>query len=85
MTIWKFTLELKDRQIVMMPKGAKIIAIQEQAGAICLWAIVDPNANLASRMFAIAGTGMPLSSHLGPESHLATVQIGRFVWHVFEG
>jgi hypothetical protein len=82
--IWKFSLDLVDRQTVMMPRGAVVIAAQEQDGRICLWAIVDPKANLTSRMFAIVGTGMPLPSQMGHLLHLATVQLDRFVWHVFE-
>lgn len=85
MTIWKFTLRLVDRQTVMMPRGAKIIAVQEQAGAICLWAIVDPQENKTSRLFTIAGTGHQLPPNAAAINHLGTVQLGAYVWHVFEG
>jgi hypothetical protein len=83
-TIWKFPVELADRQVVRMPAGAALLTSQYQYGRLNLWAEVDPSADLEDRVIAIVGTGNPM-----PEAetvHVATVQQmdGQLVWHVFE-
>ena len=82
-TIWKYHLHLPDDPIVIyMPKGARVLHIGQQAGLIKMWALVDPEADTEKRTFAILGTG-----GAGPEStdlYLGTVQLGSYVWHVFE-
>lgn len=52
-TIWKFTLEVKDIQTLDMPKGAEILTVQFQETHGQLWALVDPNAEMEERDFAI--------------------------------
>lgn len=84
MTIWKFDLVLTDNQSISMPKGAQILSVQWQNG-IRIWAMCDDSAELIERHFVIRGTG-----HVIPErlfrtlTHLASVQVDIFVWHVFE-
>lgn len=80
-TIHKYNLSATNGEITM-PKGAETIAVQEQNGSICLWAIVDLNQPAEVRTFLTVGTGQRL-----PKSglaHIGTVQEGGFVWHVFE-
>ncbi|QAU07119.1 hypothetical protein SEA_BIPAUNETO_72 [Gordonia phage BiPauneto] len=57
---------------------------------ITLWAIVDPHPDSVQWVpIEIRGTGHPLRE--GPifgdaaEQHIATVQDGPFVWHLFHG
>ncbi len=64
-----------------MPYGAKVIDAQIQGADICLWAICDPEEQKQTRRFAIVGTGHRLPSF---STHVATVQDGQFVWHIFE-
>jgi len=81
-TIWKYELELTDRQQVIMPTGATILCVQTQLGNLCLWAQVDPNAKKEERHIAIVGTGHPI--HRNAWKYIGTAQQAVFVWHVFE-
>lgn len=83
MTIWKFPLEVTDEQIVRMPAGSTILAVQVQQGTPCLWAKVDPESEQYDRRIFIHGTGHAL--HPDANFHLGTFQLldGRFVGHVF--
>jgi len=85
-TIWKFPLELTDRQTIKMPIDAQILSVQSQGNVICLWAIVDEcdGNRLVPRTFFIAGTGNPLPCNPKSMAFIGTVQIVPFVWHVFE-
>lgn len=80
--IWEFPLEIRTRQIVMLPAGAKILSVQWQSGLLCFWALVDPNANKLSRCIEIFGTGHEVGEAL--RIYLGTAQAGPLVWHVFE-
>ena len=82
--IWKFTLDTSG--VVMMPKGAKPISAREQGDALCVWAIVDPEAPKVSRRVYIIGTGHE-GANYGDLPFLGTALLmgGRLVIHVFDG
>jgi hypothetical protein len=85
--IYKYTLEDqhwygKSGSPIQMPKGARILSAQEQHGEIQLWAIVDLLQDDVPRWFRVCGTGHDLPEN--PGEFVATVQLGEFVWHVFE-
>ncbi len=83
-TVWKYTLPYADDMVVLeMPKGAKILSIQEQNTVITLWADVDPNASLVKRTIRWAGTGHPIDHYV---CFIGTVQQhgGQLVWHFFD-
>ena len=87
--IWKFSLQITDRQTVTMPVGANILSVQDQAGGLQLWAIVNPDAEREQRVIEIIGTGNPMVDIEKEDLarfHIATVQVrgGALVWHVFE-
>ena len=98
-TIYKYSLTLTDHQLVAMPQGAQPLSIQFQRGQLCLWALVDTNAEMKQVDFFIRGTGhevdfkvnVPGMVSIGdPEQHfkfVGTVQAhgGALVWHVFTG
>ena len=88
MVIWKFSLMVIDRQTITMPVNAEILSVQMQAGVLCMWAVVDPDAEREQRLFEILGTGhaVPDVGKDVARHHLATVQArgGELVWHVFE-
>lgn len=84
MTIWKYTIEIADVQVLMLPAGARILTVQIQHGTVCAWAVVDPEALLVARKLFIVGTGHPTDLNES-DIYLGTVQQGGFVWHVFEG
>lgn len=89
-TIWKYSLQITDRQTVTMPVGAEILSVQDQAGGLQLWAVVVPEEERREkRVIEIVGTGNPMADVLAEglsRCHLATVQArgGALVWHVFE-
>lgn len=80
--IWKFPLEIKDRNYVQMPAVAQILSVQMQNGVPCIWAMVDPHSEKITRTFLIYGTGHPISPL--KKKYLGTTQDPPYVWHVFE-
>ena len=80
--IWKYILEIRDVQTLLIPRKAEGLSVQIQRGHICLWVKVNPNAPTEERTFIIRGTGHPLPE--GKLSHIGSVQQHDFVWHVFE-
>jgi len=83
--IFKYQLDIKDEQILEMPKDAEILTVQNQRGWLCLWARVDPNFPKENRKIRVIGTGHPLydKSYL---KYIGSAQFdnGYLVWHVFE-
>ena len=84
--VWKFLLDLKDyanpRFELTMPRDARILTVQMQAGIPCLWAEVYPDNPVEVRRFAIVSTGCPVPPGV---SYIGTWQDGPFVWHLYEG
>ncbi len=82
--IYKYPLKFNDDESVLMPKGAEILCAQMQYGTLCLWALVDPSAELEPRQIEIYGTGNPVEP--GHRHYISTVQLsgGDLVFHVFE-
>jgi hypothetical protein len=81
--IYKYPLAQEQHQKVLMPQSAKIIAVQTQGNShVCVWAIVDPALPKEEREFEIIGTGEEFQPNT--RTHIGTVQLGGFVWHVFE-
>jgi hypothetical protein len=87
MKIWKYqigTHVVTDSTIeVEMPKGAKILHAQTQREIPCVWALVDPDANLETRYFYIVGTGDDMPSD-GRYVGTVSQQDGVYIWHIFE-
>lgn len=88
LTIWKFPLQIIDRQKVPMRQSADILSVQFQGSQLVLWAMVDEDAPTKSRFIEIFGTGHPMPQ-LVPQSErrfLGTAQDPKtgLVWHVFE-
>ena len=87
MRIWKYPLEVTDRQRIDTPPGAKLLTVQIQGDKPCLWALVDerfPGDQRDTRYIAIYGTGNPLPEL--PGNYIATFQMmhGAAVFHAFE-
>jgi hypothetical protein len=85
-TVWKFLIAMDDRVDIDMPLGARILCVQMQGDALCLWARVNPKAPPETRHFRIAGTGHPLGDGMEAASYIGTFQLhgGALVFHVFE-
>lgn len=85
-TIYKYPLILEDRQVVLMPRAAQILSAQMQGRTLCLWALVDTAQDMKPRQIEILGTGTVSAPDKPTEERhfIATVQMGQFVWHLFE-
>lgn len=84
--IYKYTLPLDegDKYIKSMPEDAEIIHVGAQGSLICIWAVINPLAEHEDRFFQIVGTGIQFNWSEDKSVHWGTVQMGAFVWHVFE-
>ena len=80
--IYKYELEITDKQTISLPDDAEVLSIQEQQGAIYAWVRVDTDMPQCDRTFIVCGTGNPI--HQGQMKHLATIQKDYMVWHFFE-
>ncbi len=83
--IWKFQLEPKNVQGVIMPIGAEILTANTQKGTVCIWCMVNPRAEREERVFEIYGTGHDIYADAG----LKYIGIffsdnDAFVGHLFE-
>jgi len=81
--VWKYQLDHAGRTEVMMPGDAKVIEVAMQGGKFTLWAVVCPGIVDQKRVFYVAGTGHPIPAEA--HTHLGTVHVKGFVFHVFEG
>lgn len=79
--IYKYALEIVDRQALYIPGHAKLLDVQIQNGVPCLWALVDTNEEERERVIQIFGTGHPAEE---AGAYVATFQFGLSVFHVFE-
>lgn len=85
-TIWKYDLELVDRQTLKLPSGAQILTVQMQGDTPRLWALVDPERELAERRISIYGTGNPVPTDQQADGYISTFQLydGGLIFHVFK-
>jgi hypothetical protein len=83
MKIYKYALKPTELQTVSMHPG-EILHVGEQGHNVCIWALVDPDAPLEERKFAVVPTGesCPYSS----DQHLGTAKLhnGSLIFHIFE-
>ena len=84
-TVFKYELEVTDRQAVLLPPNASILSAQVQSGRICLWVGLEIDELHLSepRDIRIHGTGHPIAESL---RFIDTVQLanGSLIFHVFE-
>ena len=83
--IWKFKLEVKNRQKVLMPQEARILSLMVQNEQLCLWAQVTPDGPEVERYFRIFATGQPIEPVAGKRLQFVGSFHGSwYVGHVFE-
>lgn len=82
-TIYKYPLEMKDRQVLSLPLGFEILHITPQAGYVMLWAKVDTEVDEQDVEFITAFTGHPLPSDAGQHISTYILQGEGLVFHVF--
>lgn len=83
--IYKYPLQVQDKQTIKLPSGYKILTVQVQDSIPCLWAMVDTSIDCVEVNIITYGTG---SGILSDEElrYIGTYQLnnGVFVFHVFE-
>ena len=71
-----------------MPTGAQILSAKLQKSCVCIWALVEPNAEPETRKFLVRGTGSDIydKGPQGPLNFIDTVITldQEFVFHVWE-
>ena len=80
-TIYKYTLDLKDKQQIELPLDAEILSVQKQDVNICLWAKVTNTFPKKKVDIYIYGTGTEINED--NLDYTGTVQDGIYIWHVF--
>lgn len=81
--IYKYELEVTDKQVVMVPEDSEPLSVQVQNGIVCLWMLVDPDQQLEELHVFVVGTGNKMPAGVDEHDYVGTVQVGEFVWHVF--
>lgn len=88
--IYKYPLEIKDgAQTIEFPSAVHLVSVQVQHGQIVMWGVVedDPPEGKDKAFvgeFFVIGTGQPFPTEK-VLTHLGTVQLNGFVWHIFGG
>lgn len=84
--IFKYPIEITDKQIFPMPLGAKILTVQVQNENPCIWAMVDPDAQTEEVAIRVHGTGHPIydSSNLEYIGTFQSMYGVNLVFHVFK-
>jgi len=84
LSIHKFTFQLSDEPVVMMPVNAKILCVQTQNGIPCIWAMVDPSDEIFGRTLRLFGTGHPIPDDF-TGNYIGTFQTPMgLVFHLFQ-
>ena len=83
-SIWKYTLEITDLQILEIPAGAEILTVQMQRGQPRIWVLVDTTVQKEIIKIHTAGTGHPVSDAVNLK-YIGTYQSNDLlVFHVFK-
>ena len=86
-TIHKFNISSAGTTEVELSSAADIIHCGVQQGIICIWALVDTDFEKEKRTFKVFGTGWDIGKEWDENNepeHVGTVQIGAYIWHVYE-
>jgi len=83
-TIWKYQLEIKDEQEILMPKGSLVLSAGLQNNIVCIWVLVDSSTGEHEPItIKIFGTGNPLPIMPPTFRFIGTIIQTPFVWHIF--
>jgi hypothetical protein len=81
MTIWKYHIEITDRQIISVQAGAEIVHVGPDNDRVpSVWCLVDPEKPKEELTVFIVGTGMPIPNMT---KYRGSFTDDPFVWHVF--
>jgi hypothetical protein len=84
MIIFKYPLEITDRQELSLPYGSRVLSAKEQDGILCVWVQLNEQGPPANYVFYIFGTGTSMQTIKLNTSYVDTVQMSSgLVWHLF--
>lgn len=88
-TVWKFQIAARaGMHEVKMPEGAKVLSALKQyedVSIISIWALVDPEAQICSRIIYVAETGARIVMDGWNYRFIATIKIAEdYILHLFE-
>lgn len=81
--IHEYPLRIEAEHVLDLSPGAVLLDAQLRDGQLVLWAEVDPDGPVERRKVMVFGTGFELPDV--PRRHVATVQRGALVLHVYDG
>ncbi len=84
--VFKYPVRVDDHLTIELPRGAELLSFQCQGEQPCLWALVDPKAEMVKRYFRFVGTGHPIEEPSEVLRFIGTAQMqgGALIWHMFE-
>ncbi len=83
-TVYKYPLQMEGDQEVAMPGKPVLFKVGlDPVGALCVWALVEPQHELKPQRFFIVGTGHPAPDD-GRYLGSASLHGGNLIFHVFE-
>lgn len=84
-TIHKYPLDIRSKQILSIPKSGVIRHIGMQRATPTLWAQVDSDAPLRNRLIVMHGTGHDIIEPHLPYIGTLLDPDSVYVWHFFDG
>ena len=84
--VCKYHVPIVDNFSLDLPRGAKILSVQEQNKKACLWVLIEKATPTVKRFFRLAGTGNYIKESSDKLNFVGTFQLldGNFVGHLFE-
>ena len=80
MVIYKYNLE--PHTILELPVHSQVLKADVQNGIAVLWVLLADTDTLQKRLFRLYATGEQMEEN--PGKYIDTLQIGPYVFHVFE-
>ena len=85
-TIWKWSIEITDEQVIEVPTGMIPLCVQVQEGTPVIWGEVDPFQEGRERLhIRIHGTGNESIQEDHTDQYFGSLQMPPFVWHIYLG
>lgn len=81
-TIHKFNVTIADKFALDLPATYKILDVQTQDNIPVMWVMLDDEAPTHPVVFEVYGTGHEISPDA--TEYIGSVQVSRFVWHIFK-
>lgn len=83
-TIYKYSINWEEYQLILVPKSAKPLSMAVQNGQLCLWMTTDSLEEIKRGLeVVIVGTGQILSERTNHMRFMGTFIVDSYVWHVW--